>query len=302
MYKKLYINYKLCFCTKLGVFLLLFVIAFSNSALAFVDKTGEEIELVWDSKELLEKSGKVFIDAFCEAYKDISLEQLDLPDKDGGLEGFLRQRFEEEQNDAASGKISWVSAKKKDGTVVGYASFEINNSKEEVYLRQLAVTPEKKGKGIGKYLVFSIKERYHQVKKITLKVRLVNKNGLDFYERLGFQKSKNTYYEANSEKYMVLEITLEAMQESIPIEYSQLHNNISAMREDNSFLSPIPLWSVNSSSQEEALFSEQKLFEPNSGTSISHQLFLFIPNIYYGIAGSGYNHGLQIQNLEKYKR
>ena len=141
---------------------------------------------------------RVFIASFTKAYKDISLETLEI----NSLDQFLKSAFEDEESDFL---------RKKDGAffyraidekyrVIGYVSFDINQDEKSAYIRQLAVAPDKWGKGLGRALTFAVLKDA-AVRHLYLVTRRVNQIGLGFYEHLGFKQSKCTHEGLDAEKY-----------------------------------------------------------------------------------------------------
>lgn len=167
------------------------------------DHLNEEVELIWNKTGTLQEEQNIFIDAFYKTYKELHLSELEIQD----LYLFLHETFNNEIKDAANhtNNLVWVSAVIQKKEVVGYASFDINPSLKEIYIRHLVVKPEKQQRGIGKHLVFAIKNKYPVTKKLLVLVRKVNQNAHLFYQHLGFKQGSYTHQGYNQNLYDNLE-------------------------------------------------------------------------------------------------
>lgn len=148
-------------------------------------------KLAWVTKgQELEKAQGVFVEAFLQAYKGKDI-QVDAVRKATDVKQFLHDTFAsevdalEKQKDSVQCVLSEV-----DGKVVGFATFETTKNPGEVRIRQLAVDPAYKGKGIGKQLVFSVLEKIKDVNHITMQTRFFTGQTEAFYKALGFNVSE----------------------------------------------------------------------------------------------------------------
>lgn len=85
---------------------------------------------------------------------------------------------------------------KNDGKVLGYIG--ANNICDEVYITNVAVFPENRGKGYGKMLVHRLilQSQLENANFVTLEVRKSNKEAIALYEKCGFKnigERKNFY-------------------------------------------------------------------------------------------------------------
>ncbi len=85
---------------------------------------------------------------------------------------------------------------KNDGKVLGYIG--ANNICGEVYITNVAVFPESRGKGYGRMLVnrLILQSQLENANFVTLEVRKSNENAITLYEKCGFKKigeRKNFY-------------------------------------------------------------------------------------------------------------
>lgn len=78
----------------------------------------------------------------------------------------------------------------EDSSVVGYASIQCEPFKNHCYIHQLGVSPEHWGHGVGRKLVFALKESgYHpDLSSISILTRRINQEGIDFYKHIGFEE------------------------------------------------------------------------------------------------------------------
>jgi len=71
---------------------------------------------------------------------------------------------------------------------VGYASIQCKPFKNHCY--QLGVCPKHWGRGVGRKLVFALKESgcYPDISSITLLTRRINQEGINFNKHIGFEE------------------------------------------------------------------------------------------------------------------
>lgn len=172
--------------------------ASTNKIISFVDRTNEKVNLTWNKKGSLQAEESVFISSFHKVYQDIPLKALNIKN----VYTFLQNTFNDERKDFAKNdsNTQWVIATKKD-LIVGYASFDIDLAEKIVYIRQLAVLPSQWRRKIGTNLVFSIKDRYPEIKRISFVTRKINQGGIEFFKTLNFKKSAFMHEDYNPELY-----------------------------------------------------------------------------------------------------
>jgi len=89
--------------------------------------------------------------------------------------------------------LIWVQAKIEE-CLVGWATFATEPEDADArYMNLLIVDPKFQGLGVGKSLVFSLKNLgiHPNLQRINLFVRKVNQRGYEFYDHLGFTKNLN---------------------------------------------------------------------------------------------------------------
>ena len=154
---------------------------------------------------------KVFFDAFHSQYKkydpikELGLAALETPsgniekDKYHILDKFLALSFDEEvkrfddilkngpSKDSNTEYFFQVETS-SDNEVVGYASMQYNSAKRKCYIHQLGVKPDHWGNGIGRQLVFALRDSgiCSDLSSICVLTRRINQEGIDFYKRIGF--------------------------------------------------------------------------------------------------------------------
>lgn len=182
-------------------------LALSVSHASFIDNTREKVRLIWNKKGCLQAEENVFITSFYETYKNIPLNKLEVKD----LFEFLQETFNNERKTLIGDdkkEVNWISAVKYKDYVVGYLSFEFDKKSKHIYIRQLAIDPNQMQRGIAKYLIFSIKNKYPAAKKIVINLLKLNLNAFNFYKKLGFEKSNYMHTQYNPKLYHGLELNL----------------------------------------------------------------------------------------------
>jgi ribosomal protein S18 acetylase RimI-like enzyme len=166
-------------------------------AWTFTARSGDQIELDWIEQHDLRQEEEVFINAFMEAYKDFSNEQLGIVDK----YTFLKNAFQDVVEDHEKGDGYLLSAK-LDGKVIGFAGFKETEQENEVYISQLAVDPRYWQLGVGKELVFSIFTIKKDTARLVVIPRRINEVARQFYAHLGFTVSEYMHPGYNPQKYV----------------------------------------------------------------------------------------------------
>jgi len=202
---------------------------------SFKNKKNVEVTCTWLRGGKLESERAIFVAAFTQAYKHLRLEQLFTPQQvkayagaivpeDGYkalsqealdalqvhtsicLEKFLHEVFDDEVIDVNDVKkeIYTVSAS-INGKVVGFAACNPTEVPGQIYLRQLAVSPEYWRMGIGKKLLYSFFRVLPNTKHLILAVRRLNTCARDFYSALNFSECDYMYEKLVAEKYVGLQ-------------------------------------------------------------------------------------------------
>jgi len=202
---------------------------------SFTNKKNLIVQCTWLRGGTLERERGVFVTAFTEAYKKLRLEQLFTPQQAKAyagvsvpetgyktltkasldqlqihtpvcLEKFLHEAFDDEVIDVNDAKkeIYMVSAS-INGKVVGFAACNPTEVPGQVYMRQLAVSPEHWRTGIGKMLMYSVFRVLPNTKHLILAVRRLNACARDFYAAMNFSECDYMYEKLVAEKYVGLQ-------------------------------------------------------------------------------------------------
>ncbi len=182
-------------CTCVTLFLLTF--SHSWADWTFTAKNGEQIHFSWIEQSDLQQEERVFIDAFMEAYKDFSLDQLGIADKFA----FLKGAFEDVREDYLNGTGLLLSAT-LNGKVIGFVGFKETEKEHEIYISQLAIDPAYWQNGIGKELVFSIFQIKKETTHLVVIPRRINEVARQFYMHLGFTISDYMHPGYDPNKYI----------------------------------------------------------------------------------------------------
>jgi ribosomal protein S18 acetylase RimI-like enzyme len=188
---------------KICLFLFLILGCLPGYSWEFLDRSGEPVQLELCSQKDLIECEEVFVQAFTEAYKDFSLEQLGIQDK----LVFLHEAFADVYDDVQLGLQKLVVAK-KEGKIIGFSGFKKTEKPNQIYISQLAIDPEHWKQGIGRQLVFSVFYLYENVESLVVIPRRINTVARGFYQKIGFSESSYMHPGYNPEKYMGYEWTL----------------------------------------------------------------------------------------------
>ncbi len=154
----------------------------------------------------LSAEAAVFHDAFVESYTKLPAIVEAVLKKHPTLEAFLTKAFEDEIADFASKKDgAYFLHAVIDGKVVAYMSFDVKD--KEAYVRELAVSPQYQGIGLGKELgktIFRIKPEITTVRGVT---RRANLPALGSYKHLGLVESSVGHEGFDPSVYVGLEYT-----------------------------------------------------------------------------------------------
>ncbi len=168
-----------------------------SSEQSFCAPNIERVSLHLCQQEDLSACQEIFVEAFMKAYEEFSCEQLGIEDK----RVFLTNAFADVYDDLRHGQQTLVVAK-REGKIVGFAGFKPTEVPRQLYITQLAVDPACWNQGIGRQLVFSALDLYHDVSSLALIVRKINSVAQGFYLKLGFHVSEYMHAGYNPERYI----------------------------------------------------------------------------------------------------
>ena len=128
-----------------------------------------------------------FVKTFEEAYKNFTLEQLG---KKGysSKEEWLRDTAKEEAENALSPQegshyLLFYAGKE----IVGYVSIHLEDDGKVLYLGQMCIHKNFQRKGFARHIMESVVPKYApNAKRYTLLVRVLNKDAMIAYEKIGF--------------------------------------------------------------------------------------------------------------------
>jgi ribosomal protein S18 acetylase RimI-like enzyme len=186
----------------------------SHANLTFKTGDGEDGHIVIASNITEVESDKaVFIESLQNAYEKVAYTDLNSKFKSGeDVTNWLNAYFDEEVQEVKRGMDQ--------GTVfyvraflgvrpVGFASFQVEpTTANSVYVRQMMIHPKYQRKGIGKHLLFSIKNDENllpETRSIYLITRILNGKAIEFYKRNDFTFSKYMHEGYDLKKYIGLE-------------------------------------------------------------------------------------------------
>lgn len=161
-----------------------FVLFISLSMNSFASEhTIETIDFEWNEPSHLEEAEPVYLESFSQAFKSIPREILKIPN----LERFLFEEYIEEIKtlDESLHNQCWLAALDND-VLVGFASFDLSDFPEEIFIRKVFVLPSYQKIGVGKKLVFAILDKYPQTKKLVTMTRMINEKSILFWRGIGF--------------------------------------------------------------------------------------------------------------------
>ncbi len=94
------------------------------------------------------------------------------------------------EKQASSGHLFYFA--EEDGEKLGFTGFELNQEPGITKVHKIYILPTAQGKGIGKKLIDLVKNTalQHTQKSLLLNVNKYNQGAIDFYEYLGFVKTK----------------------------------------------------------------------------------------------------------------
>ncbi|MBS0605094.1 MAG: GNAT family N-acetyltransferase [Verrucomicrobia bacterium] len=192
---------------KLTIFLLALNALIHSSAAGaweFIDKDGDTLvfDLVSPSSDLKQEE-ELFVQSFYAAYTDYSLEMLGVKDKIS----FLHGAFEDVREDVQKGEGFLISAKKGE-EVIGVLEFKNTEKPGQIYIAQLAVSPQYWQKGIGKELVFSVCKLVDGVEQMLAIGRRINNRGKGFFTHIGFTECKYIHPGYDPVKYIGYEFAV----------------------------------------------------------------------------------------------
>jgi ribosomal protein S18 acetylase RimI-like enzyme len=161
------------------------------------------ISYEWEGAHEMEILHNLFLRSFLENYQRLGLTNEDLATDN--IEQVLNDYWEVELQSLANNSTRWIVAK-TDDEIVGYASFNIQESPHEIYLQLLCVKPAYQGQGVGKSLLYSIFQIESKVKKLSMITRRINTSAIGFYKKLGFEESSEVDKKANIDKTLCIQL------------------------------------------------------------------------------------------------
>ena len=144
----------------------------------------------------------VLVNSFITEYRDrqkLTPQEIDRTltsweDGENSVRKYYLHYFEEELHEFSHGKLDyWIEAT-IDNQLVGFATFVREKQDENaVYMNLLAVDPKHQHRSIGQKLVYALTSlnELRDITAINLLLRIKNKGGEIFYEKLGFSKNPN---------------------------------------------------------------------------------------------------------------
>lgn len=163
----------------------------------------QEIQYAWKGTSDMQVLHDLFLKSFLQNYQKLGLTKKDLGTDD--ITKVLNDYWDEEVASLKSNHVHWIVAK-SDGKVVGYASFNMEDAPQEVYIQLLCVDPAYQKQGIGKKLLYSILQQDQTIKKLSLVTRRVNSSAIAFYQRLGFKENPSINKKANIDKKLCIQL------------------------------------------------------------------------------------------------
>jgi ribosomal protein S18 acetylase RimI-like enzyme len=154
-----------------------------------------------DSK-VAEETGIILLKSFLSAYQ--AYTENDLKISYSTKEAWLKAAFGEEVQDFKNQEtpIQLLVVQHK-GKVVGGAFFEPDRTLENaIYIRQMGIDPDYARSRIGEKMINTIKANDPSIKAIVLVTRIVNKQAINFYEKLGFIKGSYTHPDYSPQTYV----------------------------------------------------------------------------------------------------
>nr|WP_242696454.1 GNAT family N-acetyltransferase [Longitalea luteola] len=101
-------------------------------------------------------------------------------------------------------KKQTIFAAIQDGYLLGYVLFRITQSKQTIYITHLCIHPNHRKKGVAKFLLDAVKEKYfHLYKGISLSCRKDYLEASAFWETYGFKAVKTTRSRSKNENYLI---------------------------------------------------------------------------------------------------
>ena len=161
---------------------------------SFIDQEEAEITCEWIESSDFQNERTVFVNALSETYKNLQLDT-----------NYLNESFDEEVQAFNGKKKIYALSVKKDGNVIGYASFNKTGIQHQVYVRQLVVDPTFWNRGIEEKMLFSIFKKLPETNHLVLAIRKIDKATRKFYTNLGFQECMYLHEELNHKQYIGLE-------------------------------------------------------------------------------------------------
>jgi len=160
--------------------------------------TQARIEWINKQEGLVEQDRDVFVHSFLGYYSGLRDQNLDEGTLPEDIETFLNDAFDDEENDFLNDGFRALRII-IDDVQVGYASIDINQENNEIYLRQVGVLPNYQRKGLGSEVLDHLLEELPDTRKINLVTRRINRVSQDFAKKNGFVESEflHEHYDPN---------------------------------------------------------------------------------------------------------
>ncbi len=143
----------------------------------------------WEANPDFYECKKVFMEAFIKCYDPIPLEVLGKPSRADMIQ-WLSDAYDEIYSEFLQNPchLRWLTAK-SNGEAVGCLLIDLEKAPDEVYLAEMAVSPEHQREKIASTMVRSLFEQIPDAKRFVVITRRANEEAKGFYRALGFVDS-----------------------------------------------------------------------------------------------------------------
>lgn len=208
-----------CFLFVCGLFFITPLSVAQQTLLTKELKNNEPVHIVklgLEDTDIFAQAKNLFVRSFEDAYKNFTPEQLFLTPGQNYITNLLYAAFEDEESDFINQKDGtfFVVAQNSNDKVVGFVAFDkhVQTDEIKVYIRQLAIDPAYKNKGLGRLLcIDTIKEIIdHKPVNVVVCTRKINEPAIQFYRKLGFKDATmdEVHPELPAYKYCGFSMTL----------------------------------------------------------------------------------------------
>jgi len=179
------------------------------------EKSSLEMSVEWvtEPSDFLQKQIiAISVDAFLDLYSDLTEEQLGLKHgltKKSWLTNMAQGELKELMDGNRMLAVAYLHDRLAGFVLCTHIKSKLDGFKNAVHIELLAVKPirdlrtnEKIQVGLGKQLMETVMSRFTDANSFTLDTRLVNKQAIAFYERLGFNSTgRYTFDNLNPDHY-----------------------------------------------------------------------------------------------------